>query len=56
MQIVVGPVLRREDGYAFDLFEPERGMKRGSAYRRIEDALYARRVETTDTPCILCHG
>jgi hypothetical protein len=45
MQIVVGPVLTRKGGYAFDCWTPERGLSRGYAYGRIEDAHYARKVE-----------
>jgi hypothetical protein len=32
-------------GYAFDCWTPERGLSRGYAYGRIEDAYYARNVE-----------
>jgi hypothetical protein len=45
MQIVVGPVLTRKGGYAFDCWTPERGLSHGYAYGRIEDAHYARNVE-----------
>ena len=45
MQIVVGPVLARKGGYAFDCWTPEEGFSRGYAYGRIEDAHYARNVE-----------
>jgi hypothetical protein len=45
MQIVVGPVLTREGGYAFDCWTPQHGLSRGYAYGRIEDAYYARNVE-----------
>jgi hypothetical protein len=45
MSIVVGPVLTREGGYAVDSWTPEDGVSRGYAYRRIEDAYYARKVE-----------
>jgi hypothetical protein len=45
MQIVVGPVLTREGGYAFDCWTPERGLSRGYAYGRIEDAHHARNFE-----------
>ena len=43
MQIVVGPVLTRKGGYAFDCWTPEEGLSRGYAYGRIEDAHYAQR-------------
>jgi hypothetical protein len=45
MQIVVGPVLTRKGGYAFDCWTSERGLSRGYAYGRIEDAHYARNFE-----------
>ena len=45
MQIVVGPVLARKGGYAFDCWTQEEGFSRGYAYPRIEDAYYARNVE-----------
>ena len=45
MQIVVGPVLTRKGGYAFDCWTPEEGLSRGYTYGRIEDAHYARKVE-----------
>jgi hypothetical protein len=45
MQIVLGPVLTRKGGYAFDCWTPEEGLSRGYIYGRIEDANYARNVE-----------
>jgi hypothetical protein len=45
MHTVVGPILIKEGGYAFDLWTPEEGLSRGYAYRRIEDAHYARNTE-----------
>ena len=45
MQIVVGPVLARKGGYAFDCWTSEEGFSRGYSYSRIEDAHYARNVE-----------
>ena len=45
MQTVVGPILIKEGCYAFDLWTPEEGLSRGYAYRRVEDAHYARNVE-----------
>ncbi len=41
MQIVVGPVLTRKGGYAFDCWTPAEGLSRGYTYGRIEDAHYA---------------
>ena len=45
MQIVVGPVLTRKGGYAFDCWTPEQGLSPGYTYGRVEDAHYARKVE-----------
>jgi hypothetical protein len=45
MHAVVGPILMKQGCYAFDLWTPEEGLSRGYAYRRIEDAHYARNVE-----------
>jgi hypothetical protein len=45
MPIVVGPVLSREGGFAFDSWTPEEGIARGYTYRGIDDAYYARNVE-----------
>ena len=45
MQIVLGPVLVRTGGYAFDCWTPEEGLSRGYIYGRIEDAHYARNAE-----------
>jgi hypothetical protein len=45
MHIVIGPVLTRERGYAFDSWTPEDGLSRGYIYRRIEDAYYARNFQ-----------
>jgi hypothetical protein len=47
MAIILGPVLTREGGYAFDAWTPEDGLTRGYLYRRIEDAYYARRAGLT---------
>jgi hypothetical protein len=44
MSLVVGPILARSGGYAFDT-RSVNGVSRGYVYRRIEDAHYARRVE-----------
>jgi hypothetical protein len=50
MVVILGPVLMRERGYAFDVWTRENGRSRGYVYRRIEDAHYARKAE------ILCRG
>jgi hypothetical protein len=45
MRIVIGPVLRRADGYGFDTWTAGKGVTPGYSYRRIEDARYARNFE-----------
>jgi len=45
MHVVIGPVLARAGGYAFDSWTPEDGLSCGYIYRRVEDAHYARSVE-----------
>ena len=45
MGIVIGPVLKRPDGYGFDVWTVAKGVARGYPYRRIEDAYYARNAE-----------
>ena len=44
MQIVLGPVLTRNRGYAFDCWTPEEGLSRGYTYSRIEDVRMRKRV------------
>ena len=41
----IGPVLRRADGYGFDIWTAGKGLTRGYSYRRIEDAHYAWKAE-----------
>ena len=43
--MILGPVLIREGGYAFDAWTPENRLRRGYVYRRIQDAHYARKAE-----------
>jgi hypothetical protein len=45
MPVILGPVLTRAGGYAFDAWTPEDGVRRGYVYCRIEDAYYARKAE-----------
>ena len=45
MGIVIGPILRRADGYGFDTWTAGKGVSAGYPYRRIEDAQYARNAE-----------
>lgn len=45
MQAFVGPVLTRDGGYSFDSWTPETGLSESYAYRRVEDAYYARKAE-----------
>jgi hypothetical protein len=45
MHVVIGPVLTRKGGYAFDCWSLEEGLTGGYAYPRVEDAYYARNFE-----------
>jgi hypothetical protein len=45
MHAVVGPVITREGGFAFDSWTAEKGLSRGFSYSRVEDAYYARKAE-----------
>jgi hypothetical protein len=45
MGTVIGPVLRRADGYGFDISNAGKEVTRGFPYRRIEDANDARKAE-----------
>jgi hypothetical protein len=45
MDIVIGPVLRRADGYGFDIWTAGKGVTHGYPYLGIEDAHYARKAE-----------
>jgi hypothetical protein len=45
VHIVIGPVLTRKGGYAFDHWTPQEGLSLGYTYGRVEDAHYARNVE-----------
>jgi len=45
MHILIGPILARGGGYAFDAWSPEEGLTRGYTYCRVDDAHYARNVE-----------
>ena len=44
MQMVIGPILNRAGSYAFDTWTAVGGVNYGYPYRRIEDAIYARKV------------
>ena len=46
MHAVLGPVVTRDGGFAFDSWTPDRGLSRGYSYRRIEDAHYARKAKS----------
>jgi hypothetical protein len=45
MGIVIGPVLRRADGYRLDTWTAGKGVIRAYPYRPIEDAHFARSAE-----------
>jgi hypothetical protein len=43
-QILVGPIVSRNGGFAFDTFCEPDGLKRGYPYRRVEQANYDRKT------------
>jgi hypothetical protein len=45
MNIVIGPVLRRADGYAFDTWTEGKGVNRSYPYHRLDQAHYAQNAE-----------
>ena len=45
MNIVIGPVLRRADRYAFDTWTAGKGVTSSYPYHRIDQAYYARNAE-----------
>ncbi len=45
MHVVVGPIVTRDGGFAFDSWTSGQGLSRGYSYRRIEDANYARKAQ-----------
>jgi hypothetical protein len=45
MDILIGPVLRRADGYALDTSAAGNGVTHGYPYHRIDDAHHARNAE-----------
>ena len=49
-RVVIGPVVTREGGYAFDLWTPENGLARGYCYQLVEYARYARKYEIKTQP------
>jgi hypothetical protein len=44
-RFVLGPVVTREGGFAFDCWTSGEGLRSGYVYRRVEDAQYARYYE-----------
>jgi hypothetical protein len=60
MNVIIGPVLVRGGAYAFNAWTPDRGLIRGYAYLRIDDAYYARHAmlaeerETADREPLVC--
>ena len=55
MHVVVGPIVTRDGGFAFDSWTPEKGLSLGYAYRRIEDAHYARKAEIRSRAARFAH-
>ena len=42
--MLIGPIVCRSGGFAFDIFSAGRGLIRGFVYRRVEQAHYDRRA------------
>jgi hypothetical protein len=49
MVVVIGPILKHDDGYRFDTYTCGKGTSIGFAYHRIEDAQYARNATIRDS-------
>ena len=45
MGIVIGPVLRRADGYRFDTWTVDKGVGRGYPYRRAPSAIVCQTLD-----------
>ena len=60
MYAVVGPVRSKANGYAFDMWIPQVGLRSGFSYLRVQDACYARKAEIKEwrdggsIPAIAC--
>jgi hypothetical protein len=59
-EILLSPIVSRNDGFAFDTFSAAEGLKPGFAYRRVEQASYDRKAmlhglpRTTGSAVIAC--
>ena len=49
-EILVSPIVSRDDGFAFDTFSKAAGVTPGFAYRRIEQASYDRKMTLHSLP------
>jgi hypothetical protein len=49
-EILVSPIVSRDDGFAFDTFSKAAGLTPGFAYRRIEQASYDRKITLQSLP------
>jgi hypothetical protein len=49
-EILLRPIISRNDGFAFDTFTPEEGLKLGFVYRRIEQVNYDRKATLHGLP------
>ncbi|HVJ52854.1 MAG TPA: hypothetical protein VM689_10350 [Aliidongia sp.] len=60
MPVVLGPVIKKEGGYGFDIWVADKGLSYGFPYRRLEDAYYARKARIGESvqqgaESIACH-
>jgi hypothetical protein len=53
--MIIGPILKRAGGYVFDTWRSGEGLNPGYAYRRIEDASYARNAAIRSDGPVVCH-
>jgi hypothetical protein len=51
---LLGPVLYRQGGYAYDRFTVEDGLSRSYSYRTIEEAIYDRKVTLRGVSMVGC--
>jgi len=49
-EILVSPIVSRDDGFAFDTFSEAAGLTPGFTYRRIEQASYDRKITLQACP------
>ena len=51
---LVGPVLYRQNGYAFDMFTVAAGLNRSFSYKTVEEAIYDRKTTLRGLSMVGC--